>query len=107
MEIIAMEDFEKMAYDRARRKAKEIKGFYMNLCCYLVIIPVLIFINLTFSPQFHWFWFSAIGWGIGVISHAIAAFGYYPFLARDWEARKLKELMDKMDSEQKQKSKYE
>lgn len=102
-----MEDFDKIAYDKARRKVKEIKGFYINLTCYLIVVPILIYVNLTFNPEFHWFWFSAGGWGVGVITHGMGAFGYYPFLGRDWEERKLKELMDKMDKRDEQQKQYE
>lgn len=102
-----MEDFDKIAYDRAKRKVREIKGFYINLACYLLVMPIIIYINLTVMPEFQWFWFSLIGWGVGVLSHAMAAFGYYPFLRRDWEERKLKQLMDEMDKKEQQRTKYE
>lgn len=90
-----MEDFEKIAYKKARHKVREIKGFYYNLMCYCIVIPVLICVNLKFSPEFHWFWFSACGWGTGLLFHGMGAFGYVPFLGRDWEERKLRELMEK------------
>lgn len=102
-----MEDFDKIAYDKARRKIKEIKGFYINLTCYLIVVPILIYVNLTYTPDFLWFWFSAAGWGVGVITHAMGAFGFYPFLGRDWEDKKLKEIMDKMDEKDAQRTKYE
>lgn len=102
-----MEDFDKIAYDRAKRKVREIKGFYINLACYLLVMPIIIYINLTVMPEFQWFWFSLIGWGVGVLSHAMATFGYYPFLSRDWEERKLKQLMDEMDKKEQQRAKYE
>lgn len=87
-----------MAYQKARNKVREIRGFYYNLMCYCIIIPVLVFINLKFTPEFHWFWYSACGWGAGVMVHGLSTFGYIPFLSRDWEERKLKELMDKDNS---------
>lgn len=102
-----MENFDNIAYDKARRKVKEIKGFYANLACYLTAMPILIYINLKYTPEFQWFWFSMLGWGISVIAHGMSAFSYYPFLGKDWEDKKLKELMDKMDREAGQKIKYE
>ncbi|RWW92034.1 2TM domain-containing protein [Flavobacterium cerinum] len=102
-----MEESEKIAYDKAKRKVKEIKGFYINLTCYLIVLPIIIYVNLTYTPEFQWFWFSMLGWGIGVISHGMGAFGYYPFLGRDWEERKLKELMDKMNKIEEQRTKFE
>jgi len=60
----------------------------------VIVIPFLIFINLYFSPRFHWFWFPAIGWGIGVIFHWLEANNYNVFLGKNWEERKIKEMME-------------
>jgi hypothetical protein len=90
-----MENNDRVAYLRAKDKVKEIRGFYSNVMCYCIVIPTLIFINLKFSPEYLWFWYSACGWGVGVVIHGLSTFGYIPFLTRDWEERKLKELMDK------------
>lgn len=89
-----MEEYnEQLAYKRAKKKVQEIKGFYLNLMCYCLIIPILVYINLTYSPGFHWFWFSALGWGTGVLFHGISAFNVIPFLGCDWEERKMREFM--------------
>lgn len=92
-----MEDFnsEKMAYERAKKRAKEIRGFYYNLTMYCIVIPTLIVINLVFTPEFQWFWFSMLGWGTGLLCHGMAAFGFYPFLGKNWEDKKMKELIEK------------
>ena len=87
--------FGETEYDKAKRKVKEIKSFYYHLICYCTIIPVIIYVNLTFSPGFHWFWFSVAGWGTGVLIHGITAFDYMPFLGKDWEQKKIKQLMEK------------
>lgn len=93
--------FEETAYDRARRKVKEIRSFYYNLACFCIVIPALITINLIFTPGFYWFWFSIAGWGSGLLIHGFSAFGYLPFLGKDWEQKKIKELMEK-DNQSKQ-----
>jgi hypothetical protein len=87
--------FEETEYNRAKRKVKEIRSFYYNLACYCILIPALIIMNLTFTPEFHWFWFSVAGWGSALLVHGISAFGYMPFLGKDWEQKKIKELMEK------------
>jgi sensor histidine kinase YesM len=84
------------AYYRAKKRVEQLRGFYGNLICYCVIIPLLIFINLTFSPGFHWFWFSAAGWGFGLLMHAFQTFGY----GANWEERKIKEILSKENSKQ-------
>ncbi|MEE1898934.1 MULTISPECIES: 2TM domain-containing protein [Flavobacterium] len=95
---------ERLLYRKARKKVKELRGFYYHLTCYLVIMPLIIFINLTFSPQFLWFFFSLIGWGLGLGFHAMEVFGYNPFLGRGWEERKMRELMEK---ERQERTRYE
>lgn len=82
---------EDKAYFRAKKRVEELKGFYGNLISYCCIIPILIFINLKYSPQFQWFWFSAAGWGFGVLMHAFKVFGY----GYNWEERKIKEILEK------------
>jgi hypothetical protein len=79
------------AYYRAKKRVEELKGFYGNLIAYCCVIPILIFINLTYNPDFHWFWFSAAGWGFGVIMHALQVFGY----GSSWEERKVNEILNK------------
>ncbi|AWG21816.1 histidine kinase [Flavobacterium faecale] len=82
---------ENNAYYRAKKRVEELKGFYGNLISYCIVIPFLVFINLTFSPQFQWFWFSAGGWGFGLLMHGIKVFGY----RSDWEERKIQEILRK------------
>lgn len=86
---------EEQRYIRAKNKVKKMKEFYSNLMAYLIIIPFLIFINLRFSPEFQWFWFPMIGWGIGLTFHAFGVFNFNFLLGKDWEDRKIKEFMDK------------
>jgi hypothetical protein len=93
MKII--DDFENSKYIKAVEKVEKMKEFYQNLITYLIFIPIFIFINLRFSPQFHWFYFPIIGWGIGVLFHGLEAYNYSLFLGKDWEERKIKELMKK------------
>jgi hypothetical protein len=82
------------ALKRARARVKEIKGFYFNLLCYCIVIPTLVIINLVYTPDFYWFFFSMFGWGIGLVFHGMAAFRYMPFLKPDWEERKIREFME-------------
>jgi sensor histidine kinase YesM len=82
---------ESKAYIRARKRVEELKGFYGNLISYCCVIPFLIFINLSYSPGFQWFWFSAVGWGFGVVMHAFKVFGY----SSGWEERKIREILEK------------
>ena len=85
---------ENNAYYKAKKRVEELKGFYGNLISYCCVIPFLIFINLKFSPHFQWFWFSAVGWGFGLIMHALKVYGY----SSNWEERKIQEILQKEDN---------
>jgi len=91
METSADYSDENKAYFRAKKRVEELKGFYGNVISYCCVIPFLIFINLRYSPGFQWFWFSALGWGFGVVMHAFKVFGY----SSDWEERKIREILEK------------
>ena len=95
--IMYQDNLENSKYVRAVERVEKLKEFYQNVISYCIVIPVLIFINLITSPGFHWFWFPMIGWGIGVIFHGLEAYNYSPFLGKDWEDRKIKELMDQQN----------
>ena len=92
--IMQSEELENSKYVRAVERVEKLKEFYQNLASYVIVIPFLIFINLQFSPQFHWFWFPIFGWGFGVLMHGLDAYNYNIFLGKNWEDKKIKELMN-------------
>lgn len=94
---------EEERYYKARKKVEEIKGFYGNLTAYIVVNIGLLVLNLLTSPQYLWFFWPLLGWGIGVAIHGMIVFNYMPFLGKDWEEQKIKEFMEK---EKDQKSKW-
>lgn len=85
---------ESVAYQRASKRVKELKGFYGNLTSYCLVIPFLIFVNLWTAPQYHWFWWPILGWGIGLASHALQVFG----IGRNWEEKQIRKILDKENS---------
>lgn len=81
---------------RAKEKVKKIKGFYGNVTSYCIIIPFLVFVNyFTTGFEFPWFLFPMTGWGIGILFHYMDTYGYNVFLGKNWEERKIRDLMDK------------
>lgn len=81
-------------YEKAKERVEAIKGFYGNLASYCIVIPILIFINYNSGNDFPWAIFPALGWGLGITAHGLEAFGYNPFLGRNWEEKKMREFMD-------------
>lgn len=84
-------NFENEKYAKAKKRVDEIKGFYISLLAYFIVIPFLAFINYQTSWHYKWFLWPMFGWGIGIVIQAFVTFGY----GKDWEERKIKEYMDK------------
>ncbi len=55
------------------RSRDEERGFRIHRLVYLCIIPLLAIINITVVPEFLWFIFPMIGWGIGLTMHYLFA----------------------------------
>ncbi|CAM1366799.1 2TM domain-containing protein [Tenacibaculum xiamenense] len=91
---VSTENLGNSKYVKAVERVEKLKEFYQNLVSYCLVIPFLIFINFRFSPQFQWFWFPMLGWGIGLLFHYLEVNNYSLFLGKNWEERKIKELMD-------------
>ena len=86
---------ESSRYLKAVEQVEEIKGFYGSLLAYIVVMPLIVYVYYTYTPGIiQWFWFPAVGWGIGLIFQGLKAFNMNPILGRNWEERKLKEFME-------------
>ena len=83
------------SYYKAQKKVEEIKGFYGHLTSYIVVMGGLTVLNWVTSPQYFWVVYPALGWGIGLAVHGMSVFNYMPFLGKDWEARKIREYMQR------------
>ena len=86
-------DQEQQRYERARRRVKELKGFYTHATVFVLVNIGLFLINLLAGGTW-WFFWPLMGWGIGLGVHALNVFGFGGALGRDWEERKTRELMD-------------
>ena len=90
---------EDVSLAKIQKQVEEIKGFYGNLISYIVVITGLAIMNLITTPQYLWFLYPAGGWGIGVLIHWMKVFNRVPFFGKDWEERKIQELLDKEHSD--------
>ena len=90
-------DHNRERYLAAKRRVKEMKSFYIHATVYVIINMFIIVRNVRDGG--HWadmnnYW-TALFWGIGLLAHALSVFMPRFFLGKDWEERKIKELMDK------------
>ncbi len=90
---------EEYRYIKAKERVEKMKEFYANVIAYIGVNTFLVFLNYYTSWDHKWFIYPLIGWGIGLLFHYFEAFGYYPFLSKNWEEKKIKELMDEKDKE--------
>jgi hypothetical protein len=90
-----MQDLNKETkYLRAKERVATLKKFYGNLLSYVLVISLLAGINYWTNGWYYmWFLWAAFGWGIGIFFHAIKIFNLNPFFGKDWEERKIKEIM--------------
>ncbi|MBT7425899.1 MAG: Pr2TM family membrane protein, partial [Flavobacterium sp.] len=88
------ENLENSKYILAVERVEKLKKFYTSLASFVIIMPFLIFINLSFMPYFQWFWFPLFGWSIGLVSQLLEANNYNIFLGKNWEEKKIKEIMN-------------
>ena len=87
-------------YYKAQKKVAEIKKFYQHLTVYLLCNPIVIVVNLMTSPGYLWFIWSLMGWGIAIVLHGLKAFEFSPFYNKEWEERKIREILEKENKRQ-------
>lgn len=91
---------EQIRYEEAVKRVKKLKGFYTHAIVFVVInlmIVILNIQNLNVGESYFQFknFFTAFFWGIGLFAHGLTTFLPYFILGKDWEERKIKELMEK------------
>ena len=72
---------------------RDIKGFYAHALTYTVIIAGLFLLNAFISPGRWWVLFAAIGWGIGLLVHALNVFEVFDFFGPEWERKQVEKRL--------------
>jgi hypothetical protein len=87
----SVQDDAKLA--RAKRRVAAIKGFYIHLSVFVLVLAGLFAINAASGGSW-WVLWALFGWGIGVVAHAFAVFGRKPQAIAAWEERKVRQLVN-------------
>lgn len=90
---------EQIKYQHALKHVKRIKGFYTHLMIYVLVNTGILIANYN-NENYHDFWswqnFSTVlCWGIGLVAHGLSVFLPSFVMGKDWEERKINELMAK------------
>ncbi|KJK23266.1 histidine kinase [Burkholderiaceae bacterium 16] len=81
------------AYDDAKRRVRSLRGFYAHAILYVAINSILVVINLMTVPHRLWVLGPLFGWGTGVAVHGLLVWTRIGLLGRQWEERKIAELL--------------
>jgi 2TM domain len=88
-------------YIATKERLGKMYGFYVHLSIYLFVNAFIMISNYNFSLSFfdaifNWSMLgTALFWGIGLASHWSKVFGRNLIFNKDWEEKKIQELMNK------------
>jgi hypothetical protein len=81
---------------KAAKQVEAITGFYIHLVVFVLVMAILLAGNWLATPDVWWVQWPFLGWGIGVLAHALIVFGSMPSFITRWQLRKIKDLKDRM-----------
>lgn len=84
---LSREEEEAFAYVRS------LKAFYLHLGRYCIIVLGLLALNLIVSPHRLWALYVVVGWGLGLLAHAVRVFRPLSFLSPQWEKRQVEKRL--------------
>jgi transcriptional regulator with XRE-family HTH domain len=76
-------------------QVRKLKGFYLHLAQYVVVVTLLLGINLWTRPQYLWVGWVAMGWGIGVLFHGLRIFERYSPFGAQWEKKQVEKRLER------------
>ena len=79
--------------EQAIAYVENVKGFYIHLLSFLVIMPALVGLNLLISPQVMWFWYVLAPWLVAFVLHAIFTFPILKLFGPEWEKREVEKRL--------------
>ena len=83
-------------YQQAKKRVKQIKGFYIHLIVYILVNLFLVALKLVKNQDYDSGNFWGMGlWGVGLVVHGLSVFLPGFLFGNDWEERKIREIMDK------------
>lgn len=77
----------------AWRRIKKLRLFYNHLTIFVIVNFILLLVDVS-TPGAPWFYQVLLGWGLFVGLHAAHTYELLPWTNRDWEQRKVAELIE-------------
>lgn len=79
---------------KAVDRFQDLVGFYVHAGVFLLVNGGLLTLNLVNSPDEMWAQWVILGWGMGVLLHALLVFGRTPAFITRWQLRKIREVRE-------------
>ena len=89
---------EEIKYLEAQKQVQKIKSFYTHLIIFIIVNAFIIIKKTQNIDEGESIWHAfklAFFWGIGLVFHGLKTFDVKPIFGKNWEERKIKEMMDK------------
>jgi 2TM domain len=80
----------------AKQQVAALKGFYIHLSIFVIVICGLVAIDAATGPGW-WVQWPFLGWGVGVLAHASTVFWRSPETVGRWETKKIAEVKRRLD----------
>jgi transcriptional regulator with XRE-family HTH domain len=77
----------------ALRYVRKLRGFYMHLMQYALVIPFLWLINWITNEHYLWAIWPTLGWGLGILLHAFRVYQPGGFLGPQWERNEVEKRL--------------
>ena len=89
-------------YDLIKKRVRALRNFYRHITAYVIVIVVLLgLLSLGLQIGQDLFVYiaygTAFGWTMGLIVHIFGLYGTSLFMGKNWEERKLRELIKEED----------
>ena len=92
--------YEHEKFAQAKERMEDITAFYIHLAAFAITILAMLNADIVDGNDLigplDWVFWPFFGWGIGVLGHAWAVYGYTPRVIADWQDRKIQNLTAKM-----------
>lgn len=87
------------AVERATKRVKELRDFYLHLAIYVLVNTGLVIIDVAQGDGLQWAQWVIFGWGIGIVAHAVSVFVFESRSASRWEAKKVAQYTEEEERE--------
>jgi len=77
----------------AFNQVRKLKGFYIHLAQYVLVIAVLTVINALTTPNRWWVQWVIMGWGIGVFFHWLQISERFSLFGSKWEKEQVEKRL--------------